>query len=58
MKATQLIKKLQAIGAKEGDFHVELETPCCIVALTAVSFAETDAPRGCTIILKSNGKAL
>jgi hypothetical protein len=58
MKATQLIKKLQALVAREGDFPVELETPHAIVALTKVYFGETDAQRGCTIILESNGKTL
>jgi hypothetical protein len=59
MTAKALIKKLEEIVAKEGgNWPVEIETPREIMRAMSVRFAETDAERGCSIIIAGNGSTL
>ena len=57
-KLLTLVSKLLALIAERGNVKVELETLTEIVAPTSVRFADTDAKRGPTIILRSNGATL
>jgi hypothetical protein len=58
MLAMTLVKKLEQVIAKHGNWPVEIETEREIVAATSVRFMESDSERGCTIIIKSDGSVL
>ena len=59
MLATTLIRQLEQLVTKHGNWPIEIDAPFTgIYAATKVKFAETDSERGPTIVIESDGRAV